>query len=224
MESYNINNQLSKLPFWEKLTDTEKESVKSFAYIRHYPKDSVLYSCDDSCLGMINVLWGTIRVFILSEEGREITLYRLGKDDICILSASCVISQITFNTEITVEKDCDLLIINSGVFAELTENNIYARCFMFELATKRFSSVMWTMQQILFAGLDKRLASYLLSESEKNGSNIIKTTQEDIAKQINSAREAVARMLKRFVAEGYLTMSRGCIQLTNIGKMRKNII
>ena len=221
MKTYDIKTVLTELPFWDKLTGTEKENIESHAYIRHYEKDSVIIGNGDSCLGMIHVLSGTVRVFLLSEEGREITLYRLEKDDSCVLSASCVISQITFDTQMTVEKDCDLLIIGSGIFSGLTESNIYVRCFMFELATKRFSDVMWTMQQILFAGLDRRLAAFLISESEKSGTNIIKFTQGEIAKQINSAREVVARMLGRFAAEGYLTTGRGYIKITDTEKLKK---
>lgn len=64
-----------------------------------------------------------------------------------MLSAACVISQITFDT--FMEEDCDLLVILAA-FRQLTEENIYVKCFTYELMTKRFSSVMWTMQQILF--------------------------------------------------------------------------
>ena len=108
------------------------------------------------------------------------------------------------NVKIAAEINTEVLIINSAMFGKLTENNIYVRCFAYELLAKRFSSVMWTMQQILFLGFDKRLASYLVKEYDRTLSRQIKTTHEQIAKEFGSAREVVARMLKRFRTEDFV--------------------
>ncbi len=212
---------LLNLPFWERLNEKEKEYTARNASVRHYEKDSLLYGSGGVCLGMACVLKGKIRVSLLSEEGREITLFRVEEGDSCVLSASCVISQITFDTQMTVEEDCDLLIINSGAFGRLTEQNIYVKCFMYEQMTERFSSVMWTMQQILFARMDQRLAGFLLQEYDRTKNVKIRMTQEQIALQINSAREVVARMLKRFIADGLVEVGRGVIILRDIESLRK---
>ena len=138
-----------------------------------------------------------------------------------MLSASCVISQITFDTQMTVEEDCDLLVVNSGAFGRLSEQNIYVKCFMYEQMAERFSSVMWTMQQILFARMDQRLAGFLLQEYDRTGNMKIHMTQEQIALQINSAREVVARTLKRFIADGLVEVGRGVIILRDTEKLRE---
>lgn len=221
METMNL--YLERLPYWDDLSESEKEYIQNHSVIQHYDKDHIVHGCGDACLGMLYVIRGSIRVYLLSEEGREITLFRLEEGDSCVLSASCVISQITFDTQMVVEKDCDLLIVGSGAFSALAKQNVYVRCFMYELLTERFSSVMWTMQQILFFGFDKRLAAFLLSEYERTGSKRLGITHEQIAQQINSAREVVARMLKRFSSDKLLEMKRGEILLQDIAGLRNLI-
>lgn len=214
-------DMLSGLPFWEHLEYAQKRYAEDHAVFRHYGKGSMIYSSGRLCLGMACVQKGSVRVYLLSEEGREITLFRLEKGDPCVLSAACVISQITFDTYMEAEQDCDLLVIPAAAFRQLTEENIHVKCFVYELMTERFSSVMWTMQQILFAGLDRRLAGFLVQEYDRTKDPGIRITQEQIARQINSAREAVARMLRRFMTEHLVEVSRGVITLLDIDGLRQ---
>lgn len=211
---------LQSLSFWNRLTEDQRETAQRSAVIRAYGRGSMIHGTGNACLGMLCLLQGSLRVYLLSEEGREVTLYRLHARDCCVLSASCVISQITFDTQMVAETDCELLIIGSSSFAQLTEENIYVRCFVFEQITERLFSMMWSMQQILFAGMDRRLASYLLQEYERTGRREIRMTHRQIAQQISSAREVVARMLKRFSADGLVETKRGSIQLTDLEGLR----
>lgn len=213
---YKAAEALCRLPFWEKLEDRQQAYLLEDLSVRHYGKGSIVYGCGSVCLGMICVLKGGIRVYLLSEEGREITLFRLGPGDPCVLSASCVVSQITFDTQMEAEQECDLLVTGMAAFRRLTEENIHVKCFMYELMTERFSSVMWTMQQILFAKLDRRLSGFLIREYERTGDRRIRMTQEQIAQQINSAREVVARMLRRFMEDGLVEAGRGVIILRDL--------
>ena len=157
------------------------DTMRRSAFIRHYEKGAFVHSNDVECLGMLFVLSGEIRTYLLSEEGREVTLFRLYPGQLCVLSASCVISQITFDTQMTAGMDTDVLIIPANIIAALKEKNLYVRCFLYGLATKRFSDVMWAMQQIMFKGLDRRLAEFLLAEAERTGSDTIRMTHEQIA-------------------------------------------
>lgn len=219
----NIVQHLEKLPFWDKLSEQEKDIMSNCAVIQNCTAGELLSGSNTSCLGLTFIISGELRAYLVSEEGREITLFRLAQDEVCILSASCVISEITFDTQITAEKDSQLLVVPSGVFSDLTEENIYVRCFMYEKMTERFSSVMFSMQQILFMRFDSRLASFLISESEHTGSDEINMTHEQIAQHVNSAREVVARMLKRFVADRLIEMKRGSIQIIDSEKLKKLI-
>ena len=219
-----MDELLEKLPYWSSLSDAEKRTVKDSAIVNHYESGSALHgNCDkgESCLGMIHVISGELRAYIISDEGREITLFRLREGDSCVLSASCIISQISFDTLITAVNDADVLIIPPAVFGRLTNENIHVRCFMYELAAERFSTVMWVMQQILFYRLDRRLATFLLSEYQRTGVRTIRMTQEQIAQNVNSAREAVARMLKQFALDGLIENRRGIIVLKDICGLEK---
>ena len=208
-----MESVLERLPFWKLLTDSEKELVRQNAVIRLYKKGTPVYSSERECLGMLFVMQGEMRAYLLSEEGREVTLFRIYPNDLCVLSASCVISQISFDTQMSAQKDTEALIIPPNIVLLLKEKNLSVRCFLYELATKRFSDVMWAMQQILFKRLDQRLALFLMQESQRLGTDTIHMTHEQIAQQISSAREAVARMLKQFSEDGLVELKRGAIRL-----------
>lgn len=216
-----MENILNKLPFWTSLTEQEKEILRKSAVIRRYEKGSFIHSSDRDCLGMLFIISGEIRTYILSDEGREITLFRLYPNDLCVLSASCVISQISFDTQMTARQDTEVLIIPPNITALLKEQNISVRCFLYEQATERFSEVMWAMQQILFKGLDQRLAAFLVEECERTNSNTVRMTHEQIARNISSAREAVARMLKQFTQDGLVELKRGEIIIKDTDGLKR---
>ena len=214
---------VSRLPFWQLLTEQERDTVQQSAMVRRYEKGALIHDGGSECLGLLLVLSGEIRTYLLSDEGREVTLFRLYPGELCVLSASCVISQITFDTQMTAQQETEVLIIPAGLVAALTEQNLSVRCFLYELATQRFSDVMWAMQQILFKGLDRRLAEFLLSEAARTGSDTICMTHEQLAQHISSAREAVARMLKTFSEEGLVELKRGVITLRDKDGLRQMV-
>lgn len=212
---------LDKLPYWKNLSDDERAFVRDNAALPSYQAGSMIFGSSTACLGMIYVIRGSIRVYFLSDEGREVTLFRLSAGDSCVLSAACVIEEIGFDTQMAVEEDCDLLVVRPNAFAALAERNIYVRCYLFEAATERFSAVMWVMREILFSRFDQRLASFLLRESARLDTDELHMTHEQIAQQVSSAREVVARMLKRFAAEGLVEMSRGQVKIADRAGLRK---
>ena len=213
MAATDMERTLTQIPFWSSLTEQEKDMIRRSSFVRRYEKGTVIHSSDNECLGMLFVLSGEIRTYLLSEEGREVTLFRLYPGELCVLSASCVISQITFDTQLSAESGTAILVVPANIVDALAAQNIHLRCFLYELATKRFSDVMWAMQQILFKGLDRRLAEFLLAEAARTGSDTIRMTHAQIAQHISSAREAVARMLKSFSEDGLVELKRGAITL-----------
>ena len=204
------------LPFWHLLTEQEKELATRGATARTYEKGAYIHGFSDACLGMVHVEKGSIRVFMTSEEGREVTLFHIEEGACCILSSSCAITGLNLDVQLMAEDDVEITAIHAGTVKSLMESNVEVRCFAYELSTKRLSSVVWVMQEILFAHFDARLAKLLLSIYEKTGDKQIKMTQESMAQEVNSAREVVARMLKSFAKEGWIEMSRGKITLLDI--------
>lgn len=205
----------TKLPFWEKLTEAQKNLLLAHTKNAHFKKEQTVYCGEHECIGILLVKRGCIRIYITSEEGREVTLYRLESGDICILSASCVMQAIDFDVSVDAVEDCEVIQISSFAFAQLSSENVYVELFSYKTAAERFSDVMWAMQQILFTSFDKRLAAFLIDETAKLGSDEIHMTHEQIAKYLGSAREVVSRMLKYFAAEGYVELSRKTISVVD---------
>ena len=194
-------------PFWDRMNSDDKETFLRSSHNVHIKKGTNVHDGNE-CTGVILVKSGCLRLYLLSDEGKEITLYRLFSGDMCIFSASCVLSTITFDVLVDAEEDSDCIILGGCAFEEVASRMPEAKIFALEAALSRFSDVMWVMQQILFMSMDKRLAIFLLDEIAQNGTDTVKLTHEQIAKYMGSAREVVSRMLKYFVSEGIISTSR----------------
>ena len=210
------------LNFWDNLCETEKELMANKITVLSYDKGYNLNNPDE-CLGLLLIKKGELRVYILSEEGREVTLYRLTQGETCVLSASCLINNITFDVHIKAEADTKAFILDTATLSKLSEQNVYVENFTYKKTIERFSDVMWAVEQILFMTFDKRLAIFLLDEMAKNKSTEITLTQEQIAKYIGSAREVVSRMLKSFQSQGIVELERGKIQVKDPKKLKEII-
>ena len=213
---------LKKVPFWDKLSPTEKETVTRGTYFTTYKAGEFIDSPFEKCIGMMLVIKGCIRVSILSEEGREITLFRTHDNEVCMLSAACIIKQLTFEVHLSAETETLVMIIGAPVFCSLKDHNVHVENYALQMATKHFSDVMWSMQHLLFTSFDKRLAMFLVDEYYKSGTKL-KMTHESIAKNLGTAREVVTRMLNRFADEGYITLQRGAITILDANGLEKII-
>lgn len=207
-------------PFWNSISQSQRDHICANTHKIAYEKGTVIHDGSE-CSGVILVRGGCLRVYMLSEEGKEITLYRLYPGDFCMLSASCVIEAITFDVMIEAEKKSECYAVNAKVFAEIAEESPQIKIFALEAAVHRFSDVMWVMQQILFMSIDRRLAVFLLDETARTGKNTVELTHEQIAKNIGTAREVVSRMLKYFSSEGITEVSRKGIKISDKEKLRK---
>ena len=204
-------------PFWEEISDTDKSQN---SYTITYPMGKNVHDGGE-CSGVILVRSGSLRVYMMSENGKDITLYRLHKGDMCMLSASCVLEAITFDVFIDADEDSECCVIGGPAFAAVSQRNPCIKIFALETAVSRFSDVMWVMQQILFMSMDKRLAIFLSDESARTNSDVISLTHEQIARYIGSAREVVSRMLKYFANEGIVEVSRKGIKILDRKLLRK---
>lgn len=207
-------------PFWDAISETDKDFICQHSAALTYPKGANIHDGNE-CSGVILVRSGSLRLYMMSEEGKDITLYRLHKGDLCMLSASCVLQSITFDVFVDAEEDSKCYIIGGSAFAAVSERNPQIKIFALETAVSRFSDVMWVMQQILFMRMDKRLAIFLSDEAARKSSDTLTITHEQIAKYMSSAREVVSRMLKYFANEGIVEVSRKGIKITDKKKLRK---
>lgn len=219
----NKNFIIETLSFWDKLNQEQQELILNNTVYKKYEKGENIHGINNECAGILLVKSGELRVYILSEDGREITLYRLDRGEVCILSASCILKNITFDIFIDAETYSEILLINPAIFQKICDENIYAENFSYQKTMERFSDVMWAIQQILFMSFDKRLAIFILDEISKNGSNSISLTHEQIAKYVGSAREVVSRMLKYFETEGIVKLYRGGLEVIDKKKLKSLI-
>ncbi|MBQ8345435.1 MAG: Crp/Fnr family transcriptional regulator [Clostridia bacterium] len=207
-------------PFWDTLTEEDQEAVLRSAHAVRFEGGTNIHDGNE-CTGIILIRTGSLRLYLLSEDGKEITLYRLFAGDLCIFSASCALDAVTFDIFVDAEEDSDCVVIGGCVFEDLCRRLPNVKIFALETALGRFSDIMWVMEQILFMSMDKRLAIFLLDETAKNGTDTVKLTHEQIAKYVGSAREVVSRMLKYFSTEGMVSVSRSDgIRILNKQKLR----
>ena len=211
-------------PFWESLSQHDKDTFLRSSMKFEYKRGRTIHD-GNNCTGVILVKTGSLRLYMLSDEGKEITLYRLFPGDTCILSASCVLHTITFDVFIDAEEDSECVVVGGCAYEGVWQKSNEVKIFTYETALSRFSDVMWVMQQILFMSMDKRLAIFLLDEISKTGSDTVKLTHEQIAKYMGSAREVVSRMLKYFTSEGLVSVSRsGGIKILDKKRLRNMAI
>jgi len=200
---------------WDKLTETERELLMNSAVKRSAPKGTLLHNGAADCVGLLIIRSGQLRAFILSDEGKEVTIYRLFERDICLFSASCMMHSIQFDITIEAEKDSELWIIPAEIYKKIMDSSVAVSNYTNELIATRFSEVMWLMEQIMWKSFDKRLAAFLLEESALEDSDTLKITHDKIAAHMGTAREVVTRMLRYFQSEGMVALTRGSVALTD---------
>ena len=202
-----------KFPIWNKLTKKQQEKLDKTVTNRNVKNGTIIHNGSMTCVGLILVESGQFRSYIYSEEGREITIYRLFEMDICIFSASCVMQNIQFDITIEAEKDSVVWIIPPNVLKEIMEESAPMANYMNQIMAGRLSEVMWLMEQIMWKSFDKRLASFLLEESVVEENTVLKITHEKIANHLGTAREVVTRMLRYFQSEGMIRLTRGTVEI-----------
>ena len=207
------------LPIWDKLTDAQQKKVAEAADYMKVKKGTHIHDSSADCLGLLLIRSGQLRTYILSEDGREITLNRMFDYDVCLLSASCVMPDMQFNVMIEAEKDSEFWSIPACLFKNLMDSSVTVSNFANSLMSSHFSELMWLMEQIMWKSFDKRLAAFLLEESRLDDTTELKITHEKIAAHMGTAREVVTRMLRYFQNEGMVKLTRGTVELTDTQKL-----
>ena len=211
----------SFFPVWERLTPQQQATLSGSVLSRRVRRGDVIHQGDGDCTGLLLVKSGQLRVFMLSEDGREITLYRLFERDLCLFSASCMMRSIQFDITIQAEKDAELWVIPAETYRQVMEESAPLSNFTNEVMAARFSDVMWLIEQVLWKSFDRRLAAFLLEESAIEGTRTLKITHELIGNHMGNPREVVTRMLRYFQGEGLVRLSRGTVEIVDENALRR---
>lgn len=206
-------------PIWSKLTAEQQEKLLAHVIVSKVPKGTIVHNGNLDCTGPLLIKAGQLRSYILSDEGREITLYRLFDRDVCLFSASCMMPSIQFEVIVEAEKDTELWVIPVNIYRGMMQESAPVANYTNELMASRFSDVMWLIEQIMWKSLDKRVAAFLLEEASIEETTQLKITHEMIANHLGSHREVITRMLRYFQSEGMVKLSRGAIALTDTQKL-----
>ena len=208
------------LPFWEHLTPQEQMALREASVPSTLPKGTITHRADQDCKGILLRLSGQLRAFLLSEEGREVTLYRVREGETCVLSSSCLMDAIVFDVLIEAIEETHVITLPVTALSPLAQQRPEIELFLYKTASERFSDIMWTMQQILFMGMDRRAAIFLWDESAQKGP-VLRITHDEMARYIGSAREVVTKVLKYFAQEGIVALRRGTITILDREKLRR---
>ena len=206
-------------PVWDRLTAEQQEKIAEHTIYRKVEKGTVLHNGSADCAGLFLVKQGRLRAYILSDEGREVTVYRLFDRDICLFSASCMMNSLNFEIVIEAEKDTEIWVIPSEVYKQVMEQSAPVANYTNEIMASRFSEVMWLIEQIMWKSLDKRVAEFLIEEAAIEESDQLMLTHENIANHLGTHREVVTRMLRYFQSEGMVKLKRGAVELLDKKKL-----
>ena len=208
-------------PIWENLTPEQQNKLNAVIVQKTIKKGQRIHNDSSDCQGLLLLESGQLRAYILSDEGREVTVYRLIDMDLCLFTATCLVSGIQFDITIEAEKDTTMWIIPSNVYKDMMETSVVVSNFTNHILASRFNDVMWLVEQVLWKSFDKRLAAFLLEESRLEESMILSITHEKIANHMGTAREVVSRMMKYFQSEGLVKLSRGTVEILNAEGLRR---
>ena len=210
----------SCFPIWGGLTKAQRSRILENLVFREIEKGTVIHSGSAECTGLLLVKSGQLRAYILSDEGREITLYRLFDRDMCLFSASCMLHSAQFDLTVEAEKDTALWIIPAEIYRQIMAESAPVANYTNEVMASRFSEAMWLIEQIMWKSMDRRIAAFLLEEASIEGTTRLSLTHETIANHLGTHREVVTRMLRHFQEEGMVRLSRGTVELLDKEKLR----
>ena len=205
----------SYFPIWDSLTPGEQSQILQASTLMTVSAGQHIHDGTRKCTGLLLVASGQLRAYIISEGGREITLYRLLGKDMCLFSASCIMHSLQFDVMIQAEKDTSFWLIPTDTYKKLMSESVVISNYTNEILASHMSDVVWLMEQVMWQSFDVRLATFLLEESALEGSTKLSITHEEIANHLGTAREVVTRMLKYFQSEGLVTLSRGSLEIIN---------
>ena len=208
-------------PIWNQLTPAQQNALSGGALLRRVTKGTVIHNGSLECTGLLLVRAGQLRAYILSDEGRQVTIYRLFERDMCLLSAACMMRSLQFEITIEAEKDTELWIISPEVYQSIMQESAPVANFTNEIMATRFSEVMWLMEQVMWKSMDKRIAAFLLEETVIEGTTVLKLTHETIANHLGTHREVVTRLLRYFQSEGIVRLSRGTVEVLEETRLRE---
>ena len=223
MERSKIEQLFGNYSFWGHLSEEEKQMLQEQIRWSTYEEGQMVTDTGRDCLGIFLVCSGILRANLVSEAGKEATVCRIHPGELCVISASCLLPALPFDIQIDAETSSGVYLLPTGTLRQIMEKNIYLENFIYKKINESFSDIIAAIQKILFASLEQRLVGFLLDEAAGEKDGKIYMTQEQIARAIGSAREAVSRTLKGLVKDGSVELFRGGVRVVDRKELYKKI-
>lgn len=200
-------------PFIQDMGPWEDQFMTSAGF-QKFQAETVIMDESRNCSGVIFVLSGNIRIYKLSEEGKEITLYRIGRGETCVLTVACLLGtgDVPFPVAAVAEQESMVVFVPVDIFKRLFFDSPSVQKFIFTSMSAKFYSVLGLIENITFKRTSERLKDLLISKTA-GGTYPLYATHEYIASELGTAREVVSRLLKEFESSGIVSLSRGKILL-----------
>ena len=202
-------------PFWDALDGPQQCEIAACSRVATFQDGAFVQGGRQGCAGVLFVLSGGLRAFLLSETGREITLFRLRAGECCVLAAACIMPMMAVDITVNALGPTELLVVDSACFARAAARNVELEAFMYRQSTERLSDVLRVMRHALFTDAGTRLSVFLLEEMEREDSRTPRITHEEIARHVGTAREVVTRALKQLADGGAVRLSRGAVTIVD---------
>ncbi len=213
---------VQSLPMLQNAPESFKQTLQQTASFARLPKNRDVLVEGATVESSVLLISGVVRVYKIGETGREITLYRFGTGEACILTANAILSRQTFPALATVADDAAALIIPAEAFREWMGQYEYWRDFVFSLLAQRLSTLMVLVDEVAFRRMDTRVASWLLDHAQHESN--IRITHQEIAAELGSSREVISRILEDFAAHGLIQMQRGAIHVLVMAKLQQRTL
>lgn len=207
------------------LQHADPQLVREFqqtAFYARVPAGKDVFVEGDSTDAIALLISGVVRVYKIGETGREITLYRFGFGESCILTASAILNQQSFPAIATVEQDAEAVMIPADAFRDWVRRYDLWRGFIFDLLSQRLTSVMAIVDEVVFRRVDTRVASFLLNRSQIE--NPIHITHQEIAAELGSSREVISRIIEGFASEGLIRPARGIVEVLDFDSLKSHSV
>jgi CRP/FNR family transcriptional regulator len=211
LDAQQFNRVSFALPFLQRADEALKQELRQKAQFAKIPAGQDVFVDGDRVDGIALLLSGVVRVYKIGETGREITLYRFGLGQSCILTANAILSHKSFPAIATVEEEAEAVMIPAEVFRQWVSKYDLWREFIFNLLSERLSTVMAVVDEVVFKRMDRRIASLLLDQARLQ--NPLRITHQEIAAELGSSREVVSRILEDFSKDELIESGRGTLEV-----------
>ena len=220
-EGTQFRDYIDSFELWHHLTNVQRDRLAAHTRFMHCMKGESVHRGPLEKAGILHVVSGVLRIYMLSEEGRAFTLCLMRAGDVALLASTAFLSSVSCNVSIEAAEDTKLFASDSDTVRRIFEANVRVRAYAYELAVHRLSEMVWKFQQVLFIPAERRLAKFLLAESERTDGDEIRLTHEQTAQSLGTAREVVSRLMREFSQDGLVRTSRGRIHILDRAALRR---